>query len=297
MNPKHAAYVLAVLETGSITAAARKLHISQPSLSQTLKQIERGLGAPVLERGGDTPRLTPAGEAYVEAARQVLAIEQGLNRRVAEIRGEVHGTLTLGLSLQLSMSLLPQVLPAFAAQYPRVRVRLLERGSEPLEQLAMEGACDIALIMTAAKDNHLAYTLLKEQRLVLIASKSTTLAQTLPDGTEIDITEAVGERFVALTPGHSVRALQEHLFSRYQIAPDIYTETDNLEVAKRLAASCGVVTLSPHLHAVSTPELLPHIHCYPVRSSYERHLYCCHLKETRLEGYLRAFVDIIRARL
>ena len=65
MNLKHASYVLAVLREGSITAAAKKLYVSQPSLSQTIKQVEQNLGAPIFDRATEPLALTYAGELYV----------------------------------------------------------------------------------------------------------------------------------------------------------------------------------------------------------------------------------------
>lgn len=69
MNFKHINYVLTVLTEGSITAASKKLFVSQPALSQTIKLIEQDLGAPIFDRSTDPISLTYAGQRYVEAAR------------------------------------------------------------------------------------------------------------------------------------------------------------------------------------------------------------------------------------
>lgn len=68
MNLKHAQYIMTILQEGSITAAARKLFISQPSLSQVVKLAETNLGAALFNRSTDPITLTPAGEKYVAAA-------------------------------------------------------------------------------------------------------------------------------------------------------------------------------------------------------------------------------------
>ena len=74
MNEKHMQYVLTVLKEGSFTNAAKKLYVSQPSLSQIIKTAESNLGAPIFNRSTDPITLTPAGQLYVEAARQVTTI-------------------------------------------------------------------------------------------------------------------------------------------------------------------------------------------------------------------------------
>ena len=85
MNIKHAQYMLTVLQEGNITNAARKLYISQPSLSQMIKLVENNLGAPIFNRNTDPITLTYAGQRYIDAARQVLTINENLKKEIEEI--------------------------------------------------------------------------------------------------------------------------------------------------------------------------------------------------------------------
>lgn len=78
MNEKHIQYVLTIVQEGSITAASKKLYVTQPSLSQTIKLIERDLGAEIFNRSTVPISLTAAGEKYVKAARQVDSIRRNL---------------------------------------------------------------------------------------------------------------------------------------------------------------------------------------------------------------------------
>ena len=82
MTERHIEYVLTIAREGSITAASRKLYVSQPSLSQTIKLIERNLGAEIFNRRTEPISITPAGEMYIEAARKVLAIEEALRQEI-----------------------------------------------------------------------------------------------------------------------------------------------------------------------------------------------------------------------
>lgn len=82
MNEKHIQYVLTVVKEGSITAASKKLYVSQPSLSQTIKLIERDLGAEIFNRRTIPISLTLAGEKYVEAACQVENIKNCLHEEI-----------------------------------------------------------------------------------------------------------------------------------------------------------------------------------------------------------------------
>lgn len=103
MNEKHMQYVLTVLKEGSFTNAAKKLYVSQPSLSQIIKTAESNLGAPIFDRSTDPITLTPAGQLYVEAARQVTTISTNLRKQVEELSKEEFGTICLGISVQRGM--------------------------------------------------------------------------------------------------------------------------------------------------------------------------------------------------
>ena len=146
MNEKHMQYILAVLKEGSFTAAARKLYISQPSLSQAIKAAETSLGAAIFDRSTDPVSLTPAGRLYVEAADQISSISSNLKKQVEELNREESGLLRLGISVQRGMELLPVLYPRFRAQFPHVSLTLTEQGSANLEETVLEGAVDIALL-------------------------------------------------------------------------------------------------------------------------------------------------------
>ena len=124
MNEKHMQYVLTVLKEGSFTNAAKKLYVSQPSLSQIIKTAESNLGAPIFNRSTDPITLTPAGQLYVEAARQVTTISTNLVKQVEELSNEEFGKIRLGISVQRGMELLPELYPRFKKRFPHVEIEL-----------------------------------------------------------------------------------------------------------------------------------------------------------------------------
>ncbi len=298
MNTKHADYVLTTLREGSITAAAKKLFISQPALSQTIRQIERALGAPIFDRGREKLTLTFAGEKYIEAMRAAIMIETNLANEIAETKAECHGRMRLGISVQRGMNLLPLVIPEFVKLYPYVRIELVEHGSDTLEQLAMEGACDLSLVTTTPKANHLEYVLIENETLVLMAAMTTAIAKRYPSDTKIDITEAVNEKFVSLRSGHSVRVIQDHLFATNHIAPVIMLETNSLETAKHIAARANAVMICPFVYIANSATLRQLTKCYPIRNiGMERHFYLCYRKGLYLTRYMEDFLKILRSKL
>lgn len=119
MNVRQALYIRTIAEEKGVTAAAKKLHISQPSLSQMLRQIEEEAGTPLFERGTQVFHPTYAGERYLHAAEVILNTNEILENELREIRGEERGRLRLGISVQRSIQLLPKVLPELPGCIPR----------------------------------------------------------------------------------------------------------------------------------------------------------------------------------
>lgn len=298
MNIKHANYVLTVLREGSFTAAAKKLYVSQPSLSQTIKQIENNLGTLIFDRSGDRLRLTYAGQKYVEAMQQVMMINTNLINEIEEMKQETHGRMRLGISVQRGMNLLPFVIPEFVERYPHVKIVLEEQGSDTLEKLVMEGVCDVALVTTSPKVNNLEYLLIEHEQLVLMCARTTALAERHREGTELDIFEAAGERFVSLRAGHSVRVTQDRLFALHHMDPEILLETNSLEAAKHIAARANAVMICPLVYIAHSKSLVELTKCFPIRShGYERHFYLCYRKGLYFTKFMEDFVSIVKSKL
>jgi len=163
MNLKQAQYVKTIAECGSITAAAKKLFVSQPSLSQMLRQLEQDTGLPIFDRSTSPMRLTYAGEKYLYAAERILAANAELDSQLREIRQEHAGRLRLGISVTRAMQVMPLVMPVFQQQYPNVTLQLTESGSANLEELLRGGSIDLAFAALESTSPSLAYELLEKE--------------------------------------------------------------------------------------------------------------------------------------
>lgn len=294
MNIKHAQYMLTVLKEGSITAAAKKLYISQPSLSQMIKLVENTLGTPIFNRSTDPITLTYAGEKYIEAAKKILTINDNLIKEIGEINHEEHGTIKLGIPVQRAMQVMPYVLPRFYAKYPHVKVDVRESGSANTEAAVLDGNVDLACLTTYPKHEELNYILIEEEELVLLTSRNSQLAKRIPSGTPISITEAKNEKFISSKVGHSVRDTQDRLFVTYDIQPEILMETSSIEVGKRTAIACDAVMICPINYIEMTPELHPGCCVYPIQGIEQRRsFYVCHRKELYLTKYMKDFIEIL----
>jgi DNA-binding transcriptional LysR family regulator len=294
MNIKHAQYMLTVIQEGSITAAAKKLYISQPSLSQMIKLVETNLGTPIFNRATDPISLTYAGEKYIEAARQILLINTNLQKEITEITNEDQGVLRLGIPVQRAMQVIPYILPKFRSLYPLVKMKIYEQGSNDTEERLLEGTIDLACLTTYPKYEELSYHLVEQEDLVLLTSRNSAIAKRIPAGTPIDITEAKDEYFISIKPGHSVRTIQDRLFIQKDIQPKILLESVSIEVAKRTAVACDAVMIIPFNYVDITPELYSSAVTYPLKNiEYNRSFYICHRKDRYMTKYMKDFITML----
>ena len=298
INPKHIPVILSIVQEGSITAASKKLYVSQPALSQTVRMAEEELGAPIFIRGKRSVELTRVGEWYVHTAREIQKLDRNLRARVADVKQEQYGEFTLGISTQRGLQLLPKVIPEFIRLHPHVRLRLREEGSGRLEKLVADGQCDIAFITTMLKHNQMHYVLIENEHLVLMAARDTDLARRFPDGATISIAEARDERFISMSEGHSVRLIQDRLFEKYGMQPRLLLETNNMEAAKGITARAGAVFLLPNVYVRDDMPDRSLVNVYQIdNNEYERHFYFCYRQGMYLTRYEKDLVRIVCAQL
>lgn len=292
MNMKQALYFKTIAQYGTITAAAKRLYISQPSLSQTLRQIEDEVGTPLFDRSTSPFHLTYAGERYLKAVEAMLDIETRLKEEIESIRRDDGGRLRLGISVTRAMQVLPDVIPIFTKAYPNVTIELTEAASASLEGLLQKGQIDLALAALEANEANIAYELIEKESIGILAGKDGQLAQLVPSGTPISLEMVEKEAFVSLDTSHSSRIIQDRLFRRYNIRPKILLETSSLEVARRVALKSGACMVLPDVYA---DEFVFNSGgaFYPLKD-YEnhRHFYACYRNDENTKKYIRDFVSI-----
>ena len=292
MNLKQAHYFKTIAECGSITAAAKHLFVSQPSLSQMLRQIEDEIGLSLFDRSVSPIRLTFAGEKYLRAAERMLAANAELEAQLREIRQENTGRLRLGISVTRAMQVMPLVLPMFTAQYPNVTLELTEAGSARQEELLRSGAIDLALAALESTGSNLAYELIERENIGILAGRDSGIARNNLSGTPLNVDAAAGDSFVYLTKGHSARIIQDKLFRKYGLNPHVLLETDSLEVGRRVAVEAGACMILSDIY-VDDYIRQRRGEFFPLQD-YEnhRHFYACYRKDEYIPKYTRDFIRI-----
>lgn len=190
-------YFLAVTEAGSISSAARSLHLSQPPLTTQIRQLESLIGAPLLLRHkrGVTP--TAAGELLAEEARSLLAQARNALERVQQVgRGEV-GVLRIGMIGSLMWSDFQIIFKRFQEQYPRIACTLIELDAEPQIEALTECRIDIGVWRTPlSTGDHIASTRLASEAVCVALPEGHPLAQRRP----LRLEHLAGEPMVMIDP-------------------------------------------------------------------------------------------------
>ena len=234
-------YFLAIVEDGTLTAAAARLHVAQPSLSQALRAFERELGAELFHRVGRGLALTDAGRALIGPARQaLLALDdaRGAVREVSELRA---GTLEIAALATLAADPLAALAGALRRAHPAltVRIAVAESGASA-SRLITEGAAEVGLVHLPAARDELVVDTLRSQELLFVLPPG--------EGTSTAPLTAAELRAVPLVvtpPGTSIRELLEQAFARSGVVPRIAVETAAREAIVPLVLAGAGAALLP----------------------------------------------------
>lgn len=138
-------YFIAIVEEGTITLAAHRLHITQPPLSQQLKAMEEELGSPLVYRRGKRLEMTESGKTLYKYALQMTQLMDEAKAEVQEVGNGDKGTLSLGVNTLSSLEL-PSWLAAFRAAYPHVTYKIQQNESFQLCGLVRSRKLELAIV-------------------------------------------------------------------------------------------------------------------------------------------------------
>ncbi len=171
-------YVVAVAETNSFTQAARQCLVVQSALSHQIARLERELGTRLFERTSRRVRLTPAGTAFLPAARQCLDAAERAAAEAAAAVGEIRGRLAVGLIPTVAAVDIPGALRTFREQHPNVRISLRVGASEDLVEQVKDGTIEVAFLglPTTAHPTGVEARELARDRLVAVVAPDHPLA-------------------------------------------------------------------------------------------------------------------------
>ncbi|MET8690134.1 LysR substrate-binding domain-containing protein [Streptomyces sp. NPDC004732] len=246
-------YFVAVAETRHFTRAAEEVHVSQPSLSQQIRALEKELGAELFSRARGNITLTDAGEALLPLARRILADADTARIEVQELAQLRRGRIRLGATPSVCTGLLPDVLRAFHDRHPGIQLLIEEGGSHDLVRELARGALDLALVVLPLPSPSPALTtleLLREDLVVVSAPEARSL------GRAVRIADLQGERLVMFRHGYDLRELTVSACRAEGFEPEFAVEGGEMDaVLGFVRAGLGVAVVPRMVAERSGPDL------------------------------------------
>ena len=246
MNIRQVEVFKAVMETGSVTAAGERLHISQPSVSKHLRLLEAAIDVPLFLRSGN--RLTPTVEAealYDQIDRSYQGVEH-IARFAAGLKDHPAGEISVAAMPMLAARWLPELLQPFLARHERVSVALPVRSSRWIADAVTSGRVDIGIGLASGDPVGVRLETLMRTPLVCVA----------PSGHPLESVEAVGPReladqtLITLSNFDPWRLAVETSLETISVRPLRRVDTFSTQVACELAARGVGVAIVDALTAI-----------------------------------------------
>ena len=262
--PRSLQYLVAIAEYGSYTRAAEALHVSQPTLSQQIKQLEESLQSPLLDRSGRSVQLTNAGEIYLRHARRAWGELDGGARAIHDVQNLSRGSLRLGWT-PITDYLTCSLLENFNGLYPGININTLEMPQDDIEVSVAESRIDIGIVFSkpfaaTARPNELETAVLFEEKLCVAVGKTHPRAK---QRERMSVQNLGQESLALLNNDFALRRHVDNYCSEHEIEPRFAIESNSLSAIISLIKHRPLATILPlsivrqqSLHAINlSPEM------------------------------------------
>lgn len=252
MELRHLRYLLAVAERGNFTRAAEDLHVSQPTLSQQIKQLERAVGAPLLDRTGRSVRLTDSGVAYVHYARRVLADLAAADRAVHDVADLSRGSLTLAITPTFTAYLVGPLIEQMHARHPGVDVEVREVTQDRLETGLLADEFDVGIAFDGPHLPGIAATrLFTETQSLVVGADHPDAKRTTP----VPVKSLADHRLALLSTGFATRSHIDAYLADQRVHPRIALQANSIQALIEIVQRTALATVLPDAIADSHPGL------------------------------------------
>jgi DNA-binding transcriptional LysR family regulator len=237
MNLRHLSVFHGIAKAGSVNAAARLLHTSQPAVSRELRTLEDRLGVPLFDRLPRGMRLTEAGRMLLGYAERIFGLEEAAERAMRELADLEGGELTIGASNTLGIYLLPPVVAAFHVRYPKVTLHLDIGNTQEIVAGVLDSRFALGFVEGRVRDEALEVKEFRRDRIVAVVAPGHSLAKaSAPSLQALAATPSILRE-----PGSGTRELVERAFARRRLQPRCGLQISSSEAVKRAALENGGV--------------------------------------------------------
>src|SRR5436190_6847931 len=240
---RHLRYFLAVAEAGSFSRAADRLGISQPSVSQQMRDLETALRVSLFQRRGKRILLTSTGLIFQEHARAILRQLENFLQEVSSEPGQLRGALHVGVVPILNVALMPDLLGLFAAKHPGISLTVEEISSTEIETALEEGRMDVGLGFLTRHSPNLRYERLCTDEFALIVAE----AHPWWNRRVIHFSELHQQRLLQLPDSFVMRRMTDEISRNHQVRPRTVAEINAIGTLLRSLGPLEAAALMPKI--------------------------------------------------
>lgn len=231
-----------IVETGSFTRAAEKLHVAQPSISMQIKQLEEELGERLIFRMRNRKMfLTEAGKVAKKHAEHILRQSDTLRMEVASLTRDPAGDMYIGIGGHQLTSIVAPVMGSFHTQFPRVRVHIANATTPQIIDLLKNNGLDVGIVTLPLGEKDLRTQVLFSEEMVVVVRKTDILARK----SQIGVAEIGRLPLVLYDKKTSARARLDEFFQREGISPIIVLELSSVEAMEMMVEAGLGATIIP----------------------------------------------------
>jgi len=287
MLARHIQYFLAVAEHLSFTKAAAALHVSQPALSQQVRQLEESLGAQLFDRSGRTTRLTDAGDVYLIYARRAYQELREAKSAIHDVSDLSRGSLRIAVTPTFTTYLVGPLIEAFHSRHPKITVNLKEISQERIEELLLAGELDVGIAFDEINTPDIEAIPLLNETLALVVNRKHRLAE------ERAITSKglSVESLVLLSTEFATRDQIDRYCRKHAIRPQVQMEVNALGAVIEIVRRTHLSTLLPARIALAHDYLVA-ITLEPER--LQRTAVLLRRKEAYLSAAVGVFIELAK---
>lgn len=252
MLARHIQYFLAVAEHQGFTKAAAALHVSQPALSQQVRQLEESLGAQLFDRSGRQTRLTDAGEVYLRyALRAAQELQEG-KRAIHDVGDLSRGTLRIAVTPTFTTYLVGPLAEAFHGRYPNITLNVREVAQEHMENQLLADELDVGIAFDEVHAQDIDASPLLVETLALVVGQQHPLAGEQAIGLEA----LNAESLILLGKEFATREQIDRYCNKHGIRPRVAMEANVIGALLEVVRRTTLSTLLPAAIARAHPQLV-----------------------------------------
>ncbi len=309
MNEKELLYVKTIAEERNITRAAEKLHIAQPSLTQCVQRIEKSLGCSLFHRTNTGMMLTDSGELYYQVACRTLELWDRFSQELSN-RNHAGGHLTIGASWYNTILILTQILPEYNRLYPKVEVQLVEKNTQELARLLIDGDVDAILIhqypdeypeQKFIESKKVVCVPVLRERLCVVAHEMFHLeadggAENGDDFPLLDLKKISDIPFVRFSRNQRIRHISDFVLERAGIQVSTVVSVYGFPSALDCVSGGMGITFLPELYVRKIQKDYPNLKCFRIDNSSAAYWTAavCYYQSDYQPLALQSFLDLLK---